>query len=263
MDQRRTVLGQAYGDAAAFDRFWAEELREAGAGLIDGISLHEARRVLDLGAGIGLNVPAISAAAPNATIVAADFVEAMIRAASDDARRLVADAMALPFADGSFDAVVMAFMLFHVPSPQQALSEVRRVMAPGGRIAVGTWEPAPPFEPDTIWFGLLDEFGAAPLDQSVARQELMNSPAKLEALLRSQGFDDVTTDTRTLVDPMDLETFLTRRTTLGVALPRYLSLSPDARTDVVRRARAKLGALDPGAFDVADTAIYGWARLPS
>ena len=256
-------MGHAYGNAEAFDQFWGKELHEAGAGLIDGAGLGGARRVLDLGAGIGLNVPTIKRAAPNAMVVAADYVETMIRAAPTDAQRLVADAMAMPFADESFDTVVMAFMLFHVPSPLLALSEARRVLAPGGRIAVGSWEPATPFEPDAIWYGLLDEMDAAPFEESVLQQELMDSTDKLAHLLRDNGFDDVTTARKELLDPMDLESFIARRTTLGVALSRFLSLLPGARHDVVSRARDALKNLPADAFVVRETAVYGWARLSS
>ena len=50
----------------------------------------------------------------------------------------VADARQLPFEDGSFDAVIANHMLYHVPNLPQALSEVRRVLKPGGRLFATT-----------------------------------------------------------------------------------------------------------------------------
>jgi SAM-dependent methyltransferase len=48
-------------------------------------------------------------------------------------------AEALPFAEGSFDAVVANFGIRHVPNPVRALSEARRVLRTGGRTAFTTW----------------------------------------------------------------------------------------------------------------------------
>ena len=51
---------------------------------------------------------------------------------------VVADASSLPFADGSFDAVLACHMLYHVPDARVALGELRRVLRPGGILAVTT-----------------------------------------------------------------------------------------------------------------------------
>jgi SAM-dependent methyltransferase len=46
------------------------------------------------------------------------------------------DARELPFADASFDAAMLVAMIHHVDSPQRALAEARRVLRPGGRLAL-------------------------------------------------------------------------------------------------------------------------------
>jgi ubiquinone/menaquinone biosynthesis C-methylase UbiE len=48
------------------------------------------------------------------------------------------DARAIPFADGSFDAVIANHMLYHVPDRAKALAEIRRVLKPGGRLYTST-----------------------------------------------------------------------------------------------------------------------------
>jgi SAM-dependent methyltransferase len=50
------------------------------------------------------------------------------------------DAHALPFEEGSFDAVVGNFVIHHLADPEQAASEFARVLVPGGRIALTVWD---------------------------------------------------------------------------------------------------------------------------
>ncbi|MFJ5924429.1 class I SAM-dependent methyltransferase [Kitasatospora sp. NPDC092948] len=67
------------------------------------------------------------------------------RRAAPEAKVCVAVLPELPFPDGSFDAVVGNFVLNHTGRPAAALAELRRVLRPGGRLALTTWAaPAPP-----------------------------------------------------------------------------------------------------------------------
>ena len=162
MDARQTIR-TAYGNAEAFREHWEAIFAATGRGLTEGLP-PDARTVLDLGAGVGANVPNIRRAAPNAFVVAADLVEPTI-ALARDAPRVAMDAMKLGFADGSFDAIVMAFMLFHTPDPRATLAEARRCLRPGGMLALGTIPGGDPEVTDSasdeIWFGELDAAGAA------------------------------------------------------------------------------------------------------
>jgi ubiquinone/menaquinone biosynthesis C-methylase UbiE len=257
------VIRIAYENAEAFGKHWADESREAGRGLIERLPLRDARGVLDLGAGIGVNLPTIRAAAPGAFIVGVDFVEPMIAAALPDFARAAMDAAMLGFADASFDAVLMAFMLFHVPEPPRALAEVHRVLRPGASLAVGTWaSDLPDFPASVAWNELLDGFDAEPLEPSVQHHEMMDTQEKLAALLEDAGFDDVDTTTRDLEDAMDLDAFLERRTQLGISSTRFKSLASDARERLLVRAHDILGAMGPQDFVARERAIYAWARRP-
>lgn len=78
-------------------------------------------------------------------VTGVDFVEEMLavgrkkiahRGLSDRIRLLQADAMTLPFPDGSFDAAGIAFGIRNMPDRLQALREMRRVIVPGGQIFV-------------------------------------------------------------------------------------------------------------------------------
>ena len=103
-------------------------------------------RVLDLAAGTGTS--SLTFTATGADCVACDFSLGMLRAGRDrhgsggkrDGRGrldyVAGDALRLPFRDGSFDAVTISFGLRNVASPSAALTEMRRVTRPGGRLVV-------------------------------------------------------------------------------------------------------------------------------
>ena len=95
--------------------------------------------VLDLATGSGVLAATLARACPGATIIGADFCQPLLRRAAESGRlqRLVcADALRLPFADGAFDALTIAFGLRNMISWSDALQEMRRVLKPGGHLLV-------------------------------------------------------------------------------------------------------------------------------
>lgn len=114
--------------------------------------------VLDLGAGTGVASDAL--AAVGARPVAVDLALAML--CHRQSRRppgVVGDAQALPFRDGAFDAVVAAFSLNHVPDPEVALSECRRVTKPGGLVLASTFPNDADHPAKAVVESVLAEFG--------------------------------------------------------------------------------------------------------
>ncbi len=103
--------------------------------------------VLEVACGTGILTEALRCAVPDdASIVATDVSEAMLdrararRGHLPGVRFQQADAMALPFADGSFDVVAQQFGLMFFPDKLRALCEARRVIAPGGRLVFNVWD---------------------------------------------------------------------------------------------------------------------------
>lgn len=103
-------------------------------------------RVLEIAAGTGVLTRALATALPSTVaIVATDLNQPMLdRASSVGTSRPVewrqADAMALPFADGSFDVVVCQFGAMFFPDKPRAFAQARRVLVPGGTLLFNVWD---------------------------------------------------------------------------------------------------------------------------
>src|SRR5215471_7337801 len=107
----------------------------------------EGVRVLETACGTGIVTRQVLALLPaSASYAATDLNQDMVdhaRAAIGSDRRVewrTADAQALPFGDGAFDALIMQFGMMFVPAKDRALAEARRVLAPGGRFVFSVWD---------------------------------------------------------------------------------------------------------------------------
>jgi SAM-dependent methyltransferase len=121
-------------------------LQIVGEDLCEAIDLRAGQRVLDVAAGNG-NV-SLAAARRWCDVIATDYVPALLDRAREraQAERLPmtfqeADAEALPFEDGSFDAVVSTFGVMFTPDQERAASELLRVCRRGGKIGLANWTP--------------------------------------------------------------------------------------------------------------------------
>lgn len=126
--------------AALYDRMTAPVEREVWGPRRERLLAGLTGDVLDVGAGTGANLPYLPAA-KQVTAVEPDAAmrrKLTAKAAQAPVPVTVSDAgaEALPCADASVDAVVFALVLCTVPDPDQALSEARRVLKPGGKLLV-------------------------------------------------------------------------------------------------------------------------------
>lgn len=100
-------------------------------------------RILDLGCGTGIVARTLhERLGGGAPIIGLDASSEMLAKAREIAPELdwrEGNAMDLPFADASFEVVVSQQMLQFVPDRAAALREIRRVLAPGGRLIAATW----------------------------------------------------------------------------------------------------------------------------
>jgi len=154
--------------------------------LLDGVEISARDRLLEIGCGEGANLYHLVRRAPKASFFGVDFSSSKILFARSQmavwgAR---ADAGALPFRSGSFDAVLVRDVLHHVQDRRAVLTEAIRILRPGGRITV--------IEPN----------GRNPLIALMAagiREErgmLGSNPARVHAELGAAGADITSVEAR-------------------------------------------------------------------
>jgi demethylmenaquinone methyltransferase/2-methoxy-6-polyprenyl-1,4-benzoquinol methylase len=199
-DLTNTVL------SAGLHRVWKRETVAA-------LGLRPGERALDLCCGTGdLARLMARAVGPAGCVVGVDFAEPMITEARKQAAAphpgeaasafLVADAMALPFQAGAFDAVAVGFGLRNVASPVQVLREIHSVLPPGGRLAILEFARVPNRLLRALYdlysFTLLAGLGRlvsrhpdAYLYLPVSVRHWLDQPAMLR-LLRGAGFSQAT-----------------------------------------------------------------------
>jgi SAM-dependent methyltransferase len=159
--------------------------------------VHPASRILDCGCGPGSITIGLAQWAPDGETVGIDIGAQQLDGARALARDLgvknvtfrQGDIFALPFEDNSFDVVFSQTVLYHIPNPQEALAEIKRLLRPGGLIALRDAINVDIF----IW---PDD----PLIRDLARMVRLGAQRsggnpdvgrELGTLLHSAGFDDV------------------------------------------------------------------------
>lgn len=188
------------------DRRWRAE---AARTVLQPFAAASGLRVLDVASGTGDLTFAIKRARPDAQVVGADFAEPMLELARSKAAArglevdfLVADGTDLPFEDAQFDAVTIAYGLRNFADPDAGLREFRRVLRPGGRLAVLEFPPPPEGAIGSLFRfyfrRLLPQLGGLVSGKRSAYAYLPESvfaffePEVLEQRLKEAGFDRVT-----------------------------------------------------------------------
>ncbi|WP_017584183.1 class I SAM-dependent methyltransferase [Nocardiopsis valliformis] len=181
------------GIAHAYHRFLGPLTALAAPAVLDAARVEPGCRVLDAATGPGY--AAGLALSRGASVTAIDLsveILALARRLWPGVRLRVADVHALPFGNGAFDATVAGFLVPHMADHARAVGELARVTAPGGRVALSTWD-APARVPV---FGLVraavGAAGARPDPDVPPGPDFFHysDPDRLAALLGSAGLRD-------------------------------------------------------------------------
>ena len=198
-------------------------------------------RVLETAAGTGIVTRAVSEALPGAEIIATDINPAVVKFAarqfdSEGVTFQAADAQRLPFDDESFDLVLCLFGIMFFPDKLRANEEARRVLRPGGRYIVVTFNrldlnPVPKAAGEAVATLFPDD------PRYMERGPFSYTDAALvEDDLRSAGFENIEVET--------------------VELSSLVSAQDAARGIVLGSPfRAEIERLDPSALARATTAV--------
>jgi SAM-dependent methyltransferase len=228
---RFNTMAAEFDEQGAFAHF--------GRRLVEVVGVEPGQHVLDVATGRGaVFFPAAERVGATGEVVGVDLAENMVRAVNEEAERRglgaparVMDAEQLDFPDAAFDRVLCGFGLMFFPHQNQALSEFRRVLKPGGRVGVSTWRASQAEDLQTVLqdLGLFDT-------QSSRPPGWIAEPDVLARALATAGFIDV----RVVEDPLiarydDLEHYW-RTVRVTGAGRRAAALAPDQ----VERARAAL-----------------------
>ena len=251
------------------DRWYGEPTRQ----MLDLARIQPGQRVLDVAAGAG--EPAVSAAervGPAGYVLATDISEGIVELARQVARERgleqiqtrAMDGEKLDLPDASFDAVVCRLGLMYMPHPVAALSEWRRALKAGGRVAVVVFST-----PDR------NPWGAVPA--SIIRERArvpppapgqpgpfsLGAPGVLEGIFRQADFSDP--EVRAVPVPHRMasaaEYVRVAREAFGAFNAMMAHLSPAERESAWNAVEASMRRFEsPGGFEVPGECLVGAAR---
>ncbi len=134
-----------FDDGAGYERMMGIWSRLAGDVFLDWVAPKSGLNWVDVGCGNGAFTELLVDRCAPARVQGIDPSEAQLAFARTRHKAGVAqfqqgDAMRLPFTDRSFDAAVMALVIFFVPEPAKGVAEMARVVKPGGTVAAYAWD---------------------------------------------------------------------------------------------------------------------------
>jgi len=237
--------------------------RLAGEVFLDWLDTPPHERWLDVGCGTGAFTEAVVARCLPLEVVGIDPSEeqlafARTRPAARSARFRIGDAQALPFGENHFDVAVMALVITYLSDPARAVSEMARVVRPGGCVATYVWDvpgAGAPLHPIYVAMESLGMPAPHPPGAAVSRRD------RVRMLWEDAGLESI--ESRVIRVPVvysDFNDFWDATSVpAGAAGKAIHDLSPAVREQVRDRLRKQLRAGSDGriAYEAFANAIKG------
>jgi ubiquinone/menaquinone biosynthesis C-methylase UbiE len=254
-----------FDDGAGYERMMGKWSRLAGEVFLDWLKPDSGLRWIDVGCGNGAFTELLAERCAPAEIQGVDPSEAQLafarsRHSAGVAQFRQGDAMALPFVDNSFNAATMALVIFFVPEPSAAISEMARVVRPGGLVASYAWDMENggfPNEP------ILAEMRAMGLSPTRPPSPAASRTENLRALWSGAGLDRI--ETREITVQRTFEDFddFWGAALLGASIKATVAkMTPDELQQLKESVRTQIGtdARKPITLSARANAIQG--RVP-
>jgi ubiquinone/menaquinone biosynthesis C-methylase UbiE len=203
LERKQAVSGIFHRASSTYGRVGPDFFAHFGRNLVLHANLPRNAHILDVACGRGAVLfPAAEAVGAEGSVIGIDFAEGMVKETGQEAidRGLVnvevrqMDAEHLEFADSTFDVLLCGFAIFFFPQLERALAEFRRVLKPGGCIAVSTWGNQ--FDDDFDWFDQLVKKYLPPAPQEGNADHSSNEPefdtqAGMDKIMQEAGFTNI------------------------------------------------------------------------
>ena len=159
------------------------------ATVLAALELTGSEDLADIGCGDGRFLAHLAEHGHRGRLAGLDNAPAMVAAADaiPGVEGVLGNAETLPFADDEFDAVTARHMLYHVPNPDQALRELRRITRPGGRVAVSVNQPATCARTRQLVIDRAAEYGLSPAAGMVNDVNSTTLPTMMTAVFSDVG----------------------------------------------------------------------------
>lgn len=182
-----------FDDGAVYERMMGKWSGLIGNAFIDWLSPPPNLRWIDIGCGNGAFTQLLAERCAPAAIEGVDPSEGQLafareRLATPLAQFRQGDAMALPYANDTFDAAVMALVVFFIPEPAKGVAEMARVVRPGGLASAYIWDLVSGGGPSVAVADQMKDMGFAPPKPPRADA---STPEGLHALWTQAGFVDL------------------------------------------------------------------------
>jgi O-methyltransferase / aklanonic acid methyltransferase len=243
LDPDKQSLADLFTETSATHDAVGGLFQHFGTLLVESARLRRGDSVLDVAAGTGASlIPAAERVGPTGHAIGLDLAPGMVerlrqnigRRGIENAEALIADVESLPFEDERFDAVLCGFGLFFFAHPDRALDEIRRVLRPGGKVALTTFTRAGSDSMDATWARIA---AFMPVPPAADHERRFDEPSHLLIALGGAGFENVHVEEAPfeLVFP-DIDTWL--RWLRSMEFGQYLSRMTPGMVEELRQSAA-------------------------